>query len=161
MWGVQRALTNINQSVTARGGRTTFDREWDGRPALEAALGADGTTMLVALTWSELGVRPGETSLRLGLFRAEKPAAVTEQLSDGGDIDGAMASEIEGGLIWSAWTDPGDDVVDFHRTAFLGELELLEPEGGAAEAEAEGEEEPGVIGQLVNTVRGWFGAAKL
>ena len=86
---------------------------------------------------------------------------MTEQLSDGGDIDGAMASEIEGGLIWSAWTDPGDDVVDFHRTAFLGELELLEPEGGAAEGEAEGGEEPGVIGHLVNTVRGWFGAAKL
>ena len=38
VWGLQRALPNINQSVTARGGRTTFDREWDGRPALEAAL---------------------------------------------------------------------------------------------------------------------------
>lgn len=23
--------------------------------------------------------------------------------------------QIEGSLIWSAWTDPGDDVVDFHR----------------------------------------------
>ena len=78
-----RALTNINQSVTERGGRTTFDREWDGRPALDASLLPDGRTMLVTLDWSELGVRPGTSSLRLGLFRADKPAEVAKKISDG------------------------------------------------------------------------------
>ena len=66
-----RALTNINQSVTERGGRTTFDREWDGRPALDASLLPDGRTMLVTLYWSELGVRPGTSSLCRSLSRRQ------------------------------------------------------------------------------------------
>ena len=173
-----RALTNINQSVTARGGRTTFDREWDGRAALDATLLPDGSTMLVALSWSALGVRPGSSSLRLGLFRAQKPPEVAAKVSDGTSAIGTeLAAEIEGSLIWSAWTDPGDDVVDFHRTAFFGELQLL----GEGEDEDEDEEgaspsgggsssgvatEPGAIdtgtgegvfGGIIGAVRGWFG----
>ena len=155
-----RALTNINQSVTARGGRGTFDREGDGRAALDATLHEDGCTMIVTLSWAELGVRPGQSALKLGLFRAEKPAAVAAKISDGSsEIDAALAAEIEGSLIWSAWTDPGDDVVDFHRTAFFGELELV---GVMDDDVLPGEAEGGLLGGLVETVRGWFGGgAKL
>ncbi len=159
-----RALTNINQSVTERGGRTTFDREWDGRAALDASLLQDGSTMLVALDWSELGVRPGTSSLQLGLFRAEKPAELTAKILDGtSEIDAELATEIEGSLIWSAWTDPGDDVVDFHRTAFFGELQLLGADGKEATLrDRYADADPmsarqGLLDGLLATVRGWFG----
>lgn len=166
-----RALTNINQSVTERGGRTTFDREWDGRAALDASLLPDGSTMLVALDWSELGVRPGTSTLRLGLFRAEKPAEMAAKTNDGtSEIDANLAGEIEGSLIWSAWTDPGDDVVDFHRTGFLGELQLLgadvflRGEEATASESAAGTDptaaEQGLLDGLITTVRGWFGGHK-
>jgi hypothetical protein len=161
-----RALTNINQSITQRGGRTTFDREWDGRAALDASLLHDGSTLLVALDWRELGVRPGSSSLQLGLFRAEKPTELTAKILDGtSEIDAELATEIESSLIWSAWTDPGDDVVDFHRAAFFGELQLLGTDGndtGVHESEADAGTTgttKGVLGGLLATVRGWFGDA--
>eukprot|EP01050_Picozoa_sp_SAG11_P022241 SAG11_NODE_4156_length_2034_cov_2.781395_2_plen_104_part_00 len=43
-----RALTNINQVLSERGGRSTFDRSWDGRAAFTTRL-LDSDTMVGTL----------------------------------------------------------------------------------------------------------------
>ena len=159
-----RAITNINQSVTSR----QFDRAWDASSAYTAQYDESSGTLLVALSWRALNIQPGSTKVNIGLFRAMKPEPMAAQTSDGATIDLPLMSEINESMIWSAWTDPGDDVVDFHRAAFLGELELLEPSAAAVAEEQEvaaaggaGDGEGGgVVASLIKTVQGWFGGGE-
>eukprot|EP01050_Picozoa_sp_SAG11_P022242 SAG11_NODE_4156_length_2034_cov_2.781395_3_plen_82_part_00 len=46
---------------------------------------------VVALKWTMLAVRAGETAVRLGLFRAEKPAETACQTGGGAQIDASLA----------------------------------------------------------------------
>ena len=72
-----------------------------------------------------MGISPGQTEVNIGLFRAQKPAPLAAKTI--GAIDMSIMSMVNAEMMWSAWRDPGDDVVDFHRSAFLGELKLLPP----------------------------------
>lgn len=116
-----RAITNINNSVVSR----AFDRSWDASAAYTARFSESDQTLLVTLRWAEMGISPGQTEVNIGLFRAQKPAPLAAKTI--GAIDMSIMSMVNAEMMWSAWRDPGDDVVDFHRSAFLGELKLLPP----------------------------------
>lgn len=101
------------------------------------------------MQWAGVGVRPSDTKIRLGLFRAQKSPELAAQAAAAGPIGVGLAQQIEANLLWSAWTDPEDDVVDFHRGAFFGELSLV------------GQEMPpgsqNVFSGLVKGIRSLFG----
>jgi|EP01047_Picozoa_sp_COSAG01_P037500 hypothetical protein len=115
-----RAITNINNSVTSR----RFYRGWEASDAFTAQFSEADCTLLVALRWSSLAIRPGATRVNIGLFRAQKPSDLAQHTEPGQAVDMALMHEINERMIWTAWRDPGDTQVDFHRSAFLGRLEL-------------------------------------
>ena len=85
-----RCLTNINNSTRTR----SFDRTFDGRPHLCTRLigGEAYVTLLVSVAWAGVGVRPGETAVRVGLFRAQKPAELTAKLGGVASISADLAA---------------------------------------------------------------------
>ena len=92
------------------GFRKKMDWTWTGN--FRAKL-VTGNRMVLGVPWAsyavDLGEDPSPSNLRMFLGRGEKSK----------EDEGVSATGI-----WSAWVDPADDEVDFHRSGCFGTLQL-------------------------------------
>jgi hypothetical protein len=93
------------------GFRKNFDWNWDAVGVRSQVF--DGNRVVMAVPWGAYGIDAAQVPaprLRMALCRGERSESRPEE---------------QGVEVWSSWVDPGDDEVDFHRSACFGEL-LLE-----------------------------------
>eukprot|EP00937_MAST-01D_sp_MAST-1D-sp2_P001414 g1414.t1 len=117
----------VNRAGEAIQARVAFRKNFDwGWRAQHTAvyLERDNTrSMVIKLPWASVGIKPRPgLSLRAALCRGERAGAgAAGAAADGAGDDGGEGGGIS---VWSSWTDPRDDVVDFHRSQCFGELLL-------------------------------------